>query len=80
MHGFAADFADGTVLSQISAEEMKNIAEIASGKQAAIDKAYGEGIHVAGERFVVAKVDDGSVYARKVCPLSVISPQRFEPG
>lgn len=46
---------------------MKNIAEIASGKQAAIDKAYGEGIHVAGERFVVAKIDDGSVYARKVC-------------
>lgn len=45
---------------------MKNIAEIASGKQAAIDKAYGEGIHIAGERFVVAKIDDGSVYARKV--------------
>lgn len=51
---------------QISAEEMKSVADIASGNQAAIDKAYGEGIHIAGERFVVAKVDDGSVYARKV--------------
>lgn len=54
------------MMQQISAEEMKNIADIASGDQAAIDKAYGEGIHVAGERFVVAKIDDGSVYARKV--------------
>lgn len=45
---------------------MKNIASIVTGNQAAIDKAYAEGIHVAGERFVLTKTDEGSVYARKV--------------
>lgn len=53
-------------MKQISAEEMKNIANIVSGNQGAIDKAYAEGIHVAGERFVLTKTDEGSVYARKV--------------
>lgn len=45
---------------------MKNIASIVSGNQAAIDKAFAEGLHVAGERFVLTKNDEGSVYARKV--------------
>lgn len=45
---------------------MKNIASIVTGDQAAIDKAYGEGIHVAGERFVLTKAEEGSAYARKV--------------
>lgn len=45
---------------------MKNIASIVSGDKAAIDKAFAEGLHVAGERFVLTKTDDGSVYARKV--------------
>lgn len=51
---------------QIAADEMKNIAAIVTGDQAAIDKAYAEGLHVAGERFVLTKTDEGSLYARKV--------------
>lgn len=45
---------------------MKNIASIVTGDQAAIDKAYAEGLHIAGERFVLTKTDEGSLYARKV--------------
>ncbi|KAK2613522.1 hypothetical protein N8I77_000431 [Diaporthe amygdali] len=50
---------------QISAEEMKNLADIARGETAAVDKAHAEGIHVAGERFVVTRIDDGNIYARQ---------------
>ncbi|PSS00626.1 profilin [Coniella lustricola] len=49
----------------ISAEEMKNISGIVSGNQAAVDKAFAEGLYVAGERYVLTKNDEGSVYARK---------------
>ncbi|KUI56818.1 Profilin [Cytospora mali] len=49
----------------ISAEEMKNIASIVNGDQASIEKAHAEGIHVGGERFVVARIDDGNIYGRK---------------
>lgn len=45
---------------------MKNIASIVTGNQASIDKAYAEGLYVAGERFVLTKTDEGSFYARKV--------------
>lgn len=45
---------------------MKNLADIAKGDSAAVDKAHAEGIHVAGERFVVTRIDDGNVYARQV--------------
>lgn len=48
---------------------MKVIADIASGNQAAIDKAYGEGIHVAGVRYVLTRTGD-DVYARAVRPRS----------
>lgn len=51
---------------QISAEEMKNIANIVNGEQASIEKAHAEGIHVGSERFVVARIDDGNIYGRKV--------------
>lgn len=51
---------------QISAEEMKNIASIVTGDKAAVDKAFAEGLHIAGERFVLTKNDEGSLYARKV--------------
>ncbi|KUI68190.1 Profilin [Cytospora mali] len=50
---------------QISAEEMKNIASIVNGDQASIEKAHAEGIHVGGERFVVARIDEGNIYGRK---------------
>ena len=50
---------------QISAEEMKSIANILSGDQAAIDKAHAEGIHVAGERFVLIGGHlEGNIYGR----------------
>lgn len=58
--------ADNDTMRQISAEEMKNLASIVTGDQAAIDKAFAEGLHIAGERYVLAKAEDGSVYARKV--------------
>lgn len=45
---------------------MKNLADIAKGESAAVDKAHAEGIHVAGERFVVTRIDDGNIYARQV--------------
>lgn len=48
---------------------MKNIASIVTNNQAAIDKAFAEGLHIAGERYVLAKAEDGSIYARKVCRL-----------
>ncbi|KAL7796936.1 profilin [Trichoderma afarasin] len=47
----------------IQPAEMKVIADIVSGNQAAKDKAYGEGLHVAGVRYVLARADD-DVYAR----------------
>jgi hypothetical protein len=45
---------------------MKNIASIVNGDQTAIEKAHAEGIHVGAERFVVARIDDGNIYGRKV--------------
>lgn len=48
---------------------MKVIADIVSGNQAAIDKAYAEGLHVAGVRYVLTKTQD-DVYARAVRPRS----------
>ncbi|KAL6829704.1 profilin [Trichoderma camerunense] len=47
----------------IQPAEMKVIADIVSNNQAAIDKAYGEGIHVAGVRYVLTRTGD-DVYAR----------------
>lgn len=45
---------------------MKAIASIVSKDQAAIDKAYAEGLYIAGVRYVLTKVDEGDVYARAV--------------
>ncbi|KAJ4864753.1 profilin domain-containing protein [Trichoderma breve] len=47
----------------IQPAEMKVIADIVAGNQAAIDKAYAEGIHVAGVRYVLTKTAD-DIYAR----------------
>lgn len=52
---------------------MKNLADIAKGESAAVDKAHAEGIHVAGERFVVTRIDDGNIYARQVRGLPVLN-------
>jgi profilin len=50
---------------QLQPEEMKAISSILSGDAAAKDKAFADGLHVGGERFVLARVEDRSVYARK---------------
>ncbi|KAK0391128.1 hypothetical protein NLU13_0630 [Sarocladium strictum] len=50
---------------QLSAAEMKTLAAILTGDSAAKDKAFGEGLYVAGTRYVLAKADDEEgVYAR----------------
>lgn len=51
---------------QISPAELKVIADIVANNEAAIGKAYSEGIHIAGTRYVVARTGD-SIYARAVC-------------
>ncbi|KAI0177870.1 profilin [Pestalotiopsis sp. NC0098] len=49
----------------IKPEEQKELASILSGAEAAKTKAFAEGVHVAGERFVAFKVEDRSVYLRQ---------------
>lgn len=45
---------------------MKAISAIVAGEQSAKDKAFADGLFVAGERFVVARAEDRSIYARSV--------------
>ena len=40
--------------------------EVVSGLSGNVDKLYAEGLHVAGERYVLTKAEDRSLYARKV--------------
>ncbi|CAG9937211.1 hypothetical protein V2G26_006766 [Clonostachys chloroleuca] len=49
---------------QLKPEEMKAISSIVSGDAAAKDKAFAEGLYVAGTRFVLARAEDRSIYAR----------------
>lgn len=49
---------------------MKVIADIVAKNQASIDKAYAEGLYIAGQRFVLTRVDEGDLYARAVRPRS----------
>jgi profilin len=51
---------------QIQPAEMKVIADIVSGNEAASDKARAEGLYIAGQRYVVTRVDEGNIYARAV--------------
>jgi len=46
----------------VSADEMKDVVAALGGK---VDKLYAEGLHIAGERFVVTKAEGRSIYARK---------------
>ena len=46
---------------------MKNIVDVLANANGAVDKAHAEGVHVAGERFVVTRIEDRSVYCRQVC-------------
>ncbi|KAK8080643.1 hypothetical protein PG997_008461 [Apiospora hydei] len=46
-------------------DEMKNIANVVTGAAGAVDKALAEGIHVGGERYVVFRAEDRSMYGRQ---------------
>lgn len=45
---------------------MKAISSIVSEDKAAIDKAFGEGLYIGGERYVLTRVEGRSLYARAV--------------
>ncbi|KAI0409662.1 Profilin/allergen [Xylaria palmicola] len=55
----------------IKPDELKNIVSILDaaanekGDQSAVATAQAEGIHVAGSRYVVARIDGRSIYARQ---------------
>ncbi|WAO85462.1 Profilin [Fusarium falciforme] len=49
---------------QLKPEEMKAISSIVSEDKAAIDKAFGEGLYIGGERYVLTRVEGRSLYAR----------------
>ncbi|KAG5939779.1 hypothetical protein E4U59_002892 [Claviceps monticola] len=49
---------------QLKPEEMKAISAIVSGDDAAKDKAFADGLFIAGNRYVVARADGRSIYAR----------------
>jgi profilin len=44
---------------------MKAIADIVGGNEAAKDKAFAEGLYIAGSRYVMARADGRSIYARQ---------------
>lgn len=44
---------------------MTAIASIVSGDAAAKDAAFANGLYICGERFVMTKAEDRSIYARK---------------
>lgn len=48
---------------------MKVISSIVGGDDAAKDKAFADGLYVKGDRFVMARAEDRSIYARSVRPL-----------
>ncbi|KAM0524448.1 hypothetical protein ACHAPE_000542 [Trichoderma viride] len=48
----------------IAPAEMKAIASIVAKDQAAIDKAYADGLYIGGVRHVLTKVDEDTLYAR----------------
>ncbi|RYP81255.1 hypothetical protein DL769_002085 [Monosporascus sp. CRB-8-3] len=45
--------------------EMKNLVNILNATGDAVDKAHSEGVHVNGERFVVTKIEERSMYCRQ---------------
>ncbi|KAJ2978670.1 hypothetical protein NQ176_g3684 [Zarea fungicola] len=49
---------------KIQPAEMKAIAAIVTGDSSAKDKAFAEGLFVGGVRYVMARAEDRSIYAR----------------
>ncbi|KAJ4004890.1 profilin, required for normal timing of actin polymerization in response to thermal stress [Fusarium irregulare] len=58
------NLAEATDNPCLKPEEMKAISEIVTGNSAAKDKAFAEGLYIAGERYVMARAEDRSIYAR----------------
>lgn len=46
----------------VSPTEMQ---EVVTGLSGSVDKLYAEGFHIAGEKYVLTKAEDRSLYARK---------------
>jgi hypothetical protein len=73
--------AMATVLipGQVKPEEMKVIVgAYAEAKQA--DALWTDGLHIAGERYVVTKIDERSIYGRKVSQTPFFNPVRCGAG
>lgn len=49
-----------------------------AGLSGKADKLYAEGLHVAGERYVLTKAEDRSLYARKVGLLSPVKSHSLD--
>ncbi|KAK1999369.1 profilin [Colletotrichum falcatum] len=49
----------------LSATEMKVIADIVKGDKDVTDKAFADGLYIGGERYVMARAEEGTIYARK---------------
>ncbi|KAL1850839.1 profilin, required for normal timing of actin polymerization in response to thermal stress [Paecilomyces lecythidis] len=49
---------------QLKPEEMKVLSAILSGDAAAKDKAFADGLYIAGNQFVMARAEDRSIYGR----------------
>lgn len=45
---------------------MKVVADIVTGKSDVKDKAFADGLFIGGERYVMARAEEGAIYARKV--------------
>ncbi|KAI0013123.1 profilin [Xylariaceae sp. FL0662B] len=45
--------------------EMKTLISILNATGDAIDKAHADGVYVAGERYVVTRIEDRSIYGRQ---------------
>jgi profilin len=52
----------------------------ALGGGAATDKIWGEGVHIIGEKYVVTKAEDRSIYGRKVRFIIATYPSNLQPG
>lgn len=76
--GYDGESAD---IYQVSPAEMKNIVAALAGGAAA-DKLWTDGLHVAGERYVVFKVEGRSIYGRKVSffPIPPLFAARLRQG
>lgn len=48
----------------VKPDEMKALVNILNNTGDAVDKAHAEGVHVNGERFVVTRIEDRSMYCR----------------